>query len=201
VVAAAALFVALASAATARATVMVEVPLDEMVRDADAIVHGTVEQVGVRLVIDEHGATPHTLARLRVHEWIKGEGDDRIAIDEIGGVMHRGGMWIAGTPAYRRGDEVIVFLRRIDRGVYRTLAMAQGRFDVIHGVPGVDDIVQRDTSAIGFASWARGPMTIERGGRSAMRLDDFVGYLRSVIEQLALFDAASSDRADVRSVR
>jgi hypothetical protein len=180
-------FLASSVVGTARATVMVEIPLEDLIRDADAIVHGTVEQVGVRLVLDERGATPHTLTRLRVHEWLKGGSGQWVAIDEIGGVMPEGGLRIDGTPDYRRGEEVVVFLRQIGRGLYRTYGMAQGRFEVIHGVPGVDDSIERDTSALAFASWANGPMTVGHGGRRGMRLVDFLGYVRSVIAQLALW--------------
>lgn len=178
----------------ARATVMVEVPLEDMVRDADAIVLGVVEHVGVRLRIDEHGSVPHTIATIRVREWIKGGGDGgagdggaRVRVDEIGGVLPEAqlGMAIAGTPRYGVGDEVVVFLRRIEgEGAFRTYAMEQGHFVVQRGVPGTDDVVARDLGTIGLASWASGPMRVEHGGRAAMRLADFLGYLRSTLEQL-----------------
>src|SRR5690606_12145544 len=77
----------------AAATVMVEVPLERMVREADAIVVGRVERVGVRLVmLPGGGAEPHTITTIRAVEWIKGDGCERVRLDEIGGVMEQGGM-------------------------------------------------------------------------------------------------------------
>lgn len=185
-----ALLVALAATlfqSRASATVMVEVPLERMVREADAIVLGHVERVGVRLVmLPGGGAEPHTITTIRAREWIKGSGGELVRIDEIGGVMEQGGMRIEGTPEYRTGDDVVVFLRRTPEGAMRTYAMVQGQFHVVRGIGGADDVVVRDTSAVGFASWASGEMAIEHGGVRAMRLADFLGYLRQMVEQVAV---------------
>lgn len=167
----------------ARATVMVEVPLETMIREADAIVVGVVEQVGARLVMRQDGAEPHTITTLRVREWVKGSGGALVRIDELGGTVAQRSTRIAGTPEYTPGEEVVVFLRRTPEGALRTFAMVQGRFGIRRGVPGADDVVVRDTSAVGFASWASGPMAIDHGGVRAMRLDDFLGYVRATLEQ------------------
>jgi hypothetical protein len=188
----AALAVAMAmSVAPARATVMVEVPPERLVAEADAIVVGRVEHVGTRLDLSDGRSEPHTVTTLRVREWLKGAGPELVRIDEIGGFVAEAqiGMAIAGTPQYAVGDEVVVFLRDVG-GVYRTYAMEQGHFVIQRGVPGVDDLVQRDLGAIGFASWARGAMEVEHGGRSAMRLDDFLAYVRATVEQLRVQGAS-----------
>lgn len=182
--------------ATAAATVMVEVPLERMVRESEAIVVGRVERVGVRLVmLPGGGSEPHTITTIRAVEWIKGQGGERVRVDEIGGVMEQGGMVIEGTPAYRVGDEVVVFLRRTPEGAMRTYAMVQGQFHIVRGIGGADDVVVRDTRAIGFASWASGPMTIEHGGVRAMRLDDFLGYLRDLVQQVEVDPGTTSGDA------
>lgn len=184
-------------AGRARATVMVEVPLERLVQEADAIVVGRVEHVGVRLDLSDGRSEPRTITTLRVREWIKGAGGQLVRIEEIGGVLPDAqiGMSIAGTPEYAVGDEVVVFLRR-DGRVFRTYAMEQGRFAILRGVPGVDDLVQRDLSTIGFASWARGAMEVEHGGRSAMRLDDFLGYVRATLAQIQSGAGSASGTGD-----
>lgn len=187
------------SGGRAHATVMVEIPMEDLVRDADAIVLGTVERVGVRLQMDaaQRGMDPHTITTIRVESWLKGSGDDRVTIDELGGVMGELGLRIDGTPRYRTGERVVVFLHRVE-GRYRTLQMAQGAFEVLPGVPGAPSIVQRDLEAIGLARWTDGQMTIEHGGRSAMRLDDFLSYLRATLRNLAIStpDVPASAGAD-----
>lgn len=184
---AAAALAALALALPARATVMVEIPIEDLVRDADAIVYGTVERVGTRLqrAPGTTGLDPHTITTVRVQEWLKGEGGERVTIDELGGEMGQMGLRIAGTPSYRVGETVVVFLHRVD-GRYRTLQMAQGAFEVLPGVPGTPSVVQRDLEAIGLARWTSGQMTVEHGGRSAMRLDDFLGFVRATLESLRI---------------
>lgn len=182
-----ALGAAITLAPTAHATVMVEIPLEDLVRDADAIVLGTVERVGVRLQMDPdgQGMDPHTITVVRVSEWLKGSGNDLVTIDELGGVMGEMGLRIDGTPEYRPQQRVVVFLHRVD-GRLRTLQMAQGAFEVLPGVPGTPSIVQRDLEAIGLARWTEGQMSVEHGGRSAMRLDDFLAFVRATLTNLEL---------------
>jgi len=185
---------AIALAPTAHATVMVEIPLEDLVRDADGIVLGTVERVGVRLQMDPggQGMDPHTITTIRVSEWLKGSGSELVTIDELGGVMGDMGLRIDGTPEYRAGERVVVFLHRVD-GRLRALQMAQGAFEVIPGVPGTPSIVQRDLAAIGLARWTEGQMSVEHGGRSAMRLDDFLAFVRATIVNLELTAPGSRD--------
>ena len=186
-----ALGAAITLAPTAHATVMVEIPLEDLVRDADAIVLGTVERVGVRLQMDPdgQGMDPHTITVVRVSEWLKGSGSDLVTIDELGGVMGEMGLRIDGTPEYRPNQRVVVFLHRVD-GRLRTLQMAQGAFEVLPGVPGTPSIVQRDLEAIGLARWTEGQMSVEHGGRSAMRLDDFLAFVRATLTNLELSSGA-----------
>ena len=159
---------------------MVSIPLEDMVRDATAIVHARVVRSGSRLVVDE--AQPHTLTELSVIEWLAGEGGGQITIDELGGSVGGAGMIIAGTPVYRAGDEVVVFLRSTPDG-YRTLGMVQGQFVVRPGVPGTADVVIRDTSSVGFATWEGGPMSVVEGGREHMELGAFLEWIRTTAIQ------------------
>ncbi|MBX7190624.1 MAG: hypothetical protein K1X94_01115 [Sandaracinaceae bacterium] len=166
----------------AHATVMVEVPFDRLARESDAIVHGRVLRTGSRLVLDAGSARPHTLTEIEVFEPIKGAVGDRLVVDEIGGTVQDRGMWIEGTPRFRRGEECVLFLRALPDGHFRTYAMAQGHFEVRPGVPGVAPTVVRDTSAVGFASWAQGTMQIQPGTIASMPLDAFLDYVRDLAE-------------------
>lgn len=173
----------LATPPVASATVMVPVPLEDMVRDATAIVHARVVRTGSRLVRDGDRTMPHTMTELEVIEWLSGStGVTRIQIDELGGTYPGGGVAIDGTPTYRVGDEVVVFLRSTSMG-FRTLAMVQGQFVVRHGVPGTPDVVVRDTTDIGLATWEGGPMSVIEGGREQMELQPFLAWIRGAVAQ------------------
>lgn len=177
-------------AVPAHATVMVEIPMEDMIRDADVIAHGTVLRSGTRLTQFDGRFEPHSIAELRVDDLLKGQSTDVIEIDEIGGETPTFGTWIEGTPRYGRGDEVIVFLRRLPNGSFRTVGMAQGRFDVVHSItstPGGATTVRRDTSALAFASWVGGEMVVEDGQVGpAVSYAEFVGFVRSVVDQLTV---------------
>jgi len=173
----------LAVASTASATVMVEVPLEDMIRNADAIVHGTVTRSGVRMAIGDGGMEPQTLTTIEVHEWLAGEGGRTVRLRELGGRWQGGGVHYEGTPTYRAGEEVVVFLEPRDEAPHdlRTYAMAQGKFVVRPGVPGAPDTVRRDLSGVAFARWADGHQTVSPPGREpAMQLDVFLDFVRQV---------------------
>jgi hypothetical protein len=175
---------ALSLASTAYATVMVEVPLDDLVRSADTIVHGRVVSSRVRVAMQPGGTLePQTVTTIRVLEWIAGEGGETVTLRELGGTWQGGTVRYEGTPEYRAGEEVIVFLARRPEEPHdlRTLGMVQGKFVVRHGVPGVPDSVSRELDGISFARWADGRQTISAPGRElAMELQTFLEHVRRV---------------------
>ena len=160
-----------------RATVMVEVDLDTMARDAVAIVHGRVAHRSTHLALTNgRDPEPYTVVTLVADEWLKGPGGGEVVLREMGGEYGRGGragVTVSGSPRYEVGEEVIVFVERdrVDPRFYRTFGMVQGKFQVRRGDP---DVVVRDTEAVGFARWApEGQMTIEPGGRQVMSVATF----------------------------
>lgn len=170
----------------ARATVMVEVSLEDMIRDSVAIVRGRVIHSGTQMLMREHGLDPATVTTLQVGEWLKGQGGPTITLRELGGLIgpggQGGGMRIDGTPTYSLGEEVLVFLAPDpdDATYFRTYAMAQGKFVVLRGVGGAPDVVARDTATVAFARWTRGRMTLHHGNREVLPLDTFVELVRGV---------------------
>lgn len=170
---------------SAEATVMTEVSIEDMAADADAIVHGTVEHSGTRMALTSRGQEPHTITRIRVREWLKGPADEpTVTVREIGGEWKGGGMEIAGTPQYERGEEVVLFLERHPEhpGTYRTYAMIQGKFVVVHGTPGVPSTVHRDLEAVGFARWTETGMRVEHGdGGPSMQLGELLRLVREEV--------------------
>lgn len=165
----------------ALATIMVEVPLEEMVVEGEGVVRATVIHSGTQLNLRAGGTELTTITTLRVDEWLVGQGEDEIRLREIGGETDRGGMRIAGTPRYRMGEEVIVFLDEDVDGVdryYRTFALVQGKFTVLRGVPGMPAVVMRDADAVGFATWIDGEMLIDHGGEMVVGLTEFEQQVR-----------------------
>lgn len=168
--------------ATARATVMVEVSLEEMIQEAEVIVHGRVVRSDVRVAIDDGQMVPHTFTTIEVTEWLAGEGGETVQLRELGGTFHGVTHHIAGTPSYAIGDEVVVFLERREDGRrdLRTFAMAQGKFVVQHQLEG-PPMIARDLEGVSFYRWGQGQQdVVEPGPQARMPLDAFLGYVRQV---------------------
>ena len=196
VVAASLMVMALGWGSNARATVMVELLLEDMARDAAAIVHGRVVRSSGHLAIEDDGAKPYTLTTLEVREWIKGVGGERVVIREFGGAYGgggRGGALIDGVPEYRPGEEVVVFLEVDPSGeFYRTYGMVQGKFVVQPARGDGPTMVVRDAEAVTFARWIDGQMTLQRGELAGMSLATFL----DVVEQALRFAPPLLERPD-----
>lgn len=177
----------IAWATPAHATVMVEVPLEELVATADAIVVARVVQSEARLVLDpRRGAEPHTFSVLRVSEWLVGAGSDRLTVEELGGTIGDETYRIEGTPELAPGDEVVLFLEARPDGSLRTLDMAQGCFRIRRGVGQVPDHVVRDLDGIAFAHFVGAGMTVGHPAHEpAVELEAFLGTLRGLAQTLS----------------
>lgn len=165
------------------ATVMVEVPLEDMAVDADAIAIGTVTRSGVQMVFERGRMLPWTATTLNVEEWIKGgDGAPTLVIHERGGEWQGGGMRIDGTPEYQVGEHVVVFLFRDPVGRLRTYGMVQGKFVIRAAVDG-PTLVERDLTGVGFARWNSGGMSVQPPPPPAtMTLDELLARTRFALE-------------------
>jgi len=172
-----------------RATVMERVPLADLSREASAIVIGRVEASGVRVAIRGQGLEPQTVSRVRVSQWLRsdslhGEPTATVSIRELGGIGDDIAMHIEGTPSYRPGEEVLVFLCHDAEHVndYRTCGMAQGKFTIVRGVPGMPAVAWRDLSELGFAHWGLAGMSVDEARPGApVQLDAVLDVVRQAL--------------------
>ena len=170
------------SPALASATVMVELPLEALTHQSDAIVVATVISSRAQLVIDPvRGSEVHTFSELRVLESLAGPRVDRIVVEEIGGTLQGETLHIEGTPHYAIGGEVVAFLERRADGSFRTTGMAQGRFEIRRGVAGAPDSVAQDLDGIAFARWQGGTMTVGHPADRRVELQAFLATVRALI--------------------
>ncbi len=130
------LAVALAVGWTARpasATILRELGLGELVRQADRVVVARVEArvsrwEGGRIVTD---------VTLRVEETAKGDArvGERVVVTTMGGSVDGIGMKVVGEAAFVKGETALVFLTALDAGwagvrTWEVVGMAQGRMPV-----------------------------------------------------------------------
>ena len=130
---------------------------------------------------DIYAESPHDAAL----EWFKAA--------EFGMFIHYGlysmlgGEWqgvttrVAGTPEYRPGERVLVFLRRDEHGRYRTYGMAQGKFTIHAAIDG-PTVAVRDLGDIAFARWSGNAMQVDHSDASTMAFDELRYRIENVLE-------------------
>lgn len=134
----------------ARATSIRELSLEEMVAEADQIVHARV--LAVWEGYDERTRIPWTHYGLQIVEELKGDRVTTLVVSEPAGRLGSVIVDIAGVPRYAVNEEVLVFLKRTPGGFLRTLNLTEGKLRIIRG----DD---QQKYAIGSPSLFRRPGT------------------------------------------
>ena len=90
-------------------------------------------------------------------------------------------MRMAGTPTYRAGERVLVFLERNPQGLYRTYGLSQGRFLVRLAASPATPSVVRDFGGATLARWVHGQMRIDEPVPHAVRLDEILTRVEQVL--------------------
>ena len=130
--------VAVAWAGEARALVVEPVTLDQLARESDAVVSGTVEAVASRY--DDAPATGRivTDVTVRVDRVARGADEGpQLVFTLPGGIVAGRGQRVPGIPTVRAGDELVVFMAPpalTARGARRApIALSLGMFFVTRG--------------------------------------------------------------------
>ncbi len=148
----------------AAATVVQALSIEQMVREADAVVHGVVTRSGSRLSLDQTRVDVVTVTTVHVHRWFKGPGGSDITIRQPGGEWEDYRSEIEGTPTFTKHDEVVLFLERLPAGEFRTLGLAQGCFRVQRSGSGA--VVDRDLSSLTLTRQRQRAAAEKRAARS-----------------------------------
>jgi hypothetical protein len=109
----------------ADATTIVGMNERALARAADAIVIGTVAEL--ETVASAEGAI-NTLITIDVERAVKGDVGTRVTLKQPGGQIGERGLWIAGSPAFARGERQMLFLSAARDGTARTTALGLGQF-------------------------------------------------------------------------
>ena len=83
----------------ARATVIAQVDLATMAREADAVVHAVVERTGTQMGYNA-STSPWSVAELRVLQWLSGGEGERLWIRDPGAVWANRGRPLLGAAVY-----------------------------------------------------------------------------------------------------
>lgn len=128
-----ALLLVLLTAVPALSTTVLRFTLDDLVERADVVVHGTCADVRGRETPD--GVV--TDVTIRVIKTYKGAPAETLSFTTYGGTTRSRGTFIAGSPQFEKGEELVLFLDRPNRVGYRmAIGMAQGKYTVSEDASG-----------------------------------------------------------------
>jgi len=120
------LLLTLAVVPWASATTLASWSLTDFVVNSNSAVVGTVSAIDVRW--NEDNTLIQTYVTLDVSQQVAGETlPAQIVLEEMGGRVGRMATRVEGVPVYRLGEQVFVFVERID-SKYRTLGFYQGKY-------------------------------------------------------------------------
>lgn len=178
--------------ATAAATVLIHVGLDELIDVSDVIAHVDVESVEF---ISPREGVIKTRTTFRARDVLLGSEDfdgDRIVVEVVGGEWGDLVGHIAGMPRFRAGQETLLFLERTSTGHIFT-GLGQGVFRVRRDGESGEALVTRKLNGVGL---------VDRDSRGALEwqhspapvVDHPLVHLLSIIHA-HLADAASAGRS------
>ena len=157
----------------AGALVMEALPLHELTRRADVVVHGEV--IGQTAQREAPGKDIWTTTSIRVIESLKGDaGTDVLAFKQLGGTVDGVTELIPGDAVFHPGEEVVVFLSKTPRGLV-LYGFSQGKFTVQFDPVANAPLVSRDLSHAGLVTRNGRPLPIY----APARLDDFRAEIRA----------------------
>jgi len=109
---------------SAPAAVMVRMTLDDLVRNAEAVVLGKVTHS--KAFLDEEAGRIYTIHTFKVADYLKGGGEKEIEVITAGGELEDIGQLVPGTPKLNKDEEVVLCLKSGKRA-FSVVGMAQGK--------------------------------------------------------------------------
>ncbi len=128
--------------------------VEQLAREADAVVRGRVAGMASGWAAD--GRHVVTRVTLRVSKVLRGAAGGEVVLEVAGGVAGGFGQRVDAAPVFEPGEEAVVFLRRVAGGRWLVHGMAQGKFRVAGGEATPD-----------LADWAFVPEALPAGERRA----------------------------------
>ncbi len=171
--------VILGCAGSASSTTYILPDDDDLIVGARAIITGKVLSVGSRL--DEQGRI-FTYITVRVQEVLKGQVDERrIVLKQAGGQVGERGSIIFGTPDFKTGEQVLLYLGTWPDGSLRVHQLMLGKFSITvnpqtgnkYAIRDLGSVNNNSTQALSAAGHTRGTIT------NRMELSAYTAMVRS----------------------
>jgi hypothetical protein len=170
---------ALFVASFAAATTVEKMSLRDLAKKSDAIVLAKVEDASARYDANKE---IYTYITLRVLEPVKGpKKDATITIRQLGGTVGDIASVVPGTPSFKSGEEVVVFLTKNDRAGYPwVMGLQQGKYNVSTDEKGLKSV---RNEIDGLTLIAPGGKITGAGDAKAQPLQAFLDGLRTQLDE------------------
>lgn len=168
----------LAAPLASTATVIVPIEFRELVTTSPVIVHGRVTDV--RSAFVDGRRSVDTFVTVAAEEYLKGDLGEYVTFQVPGGELGRYRTIFVGAPAFRVGEEVVLFLKTSSGRVPVIAGLNQGAYRVIEDAQTGTRVV---TSPVVMAVEGAAPERVVRGAaaRRPMALDTFRGVVREAL--------------------
>jgi hypothetical protein len=177
VLAAAAVLAAVSIVGPTHASVVIQLPDEDLVAGADVIVRGVVTRITGHL---EATGELSTYITLRVDEVLKGAyWDPELTIRESGGTVGDRHGWASANAGFVVGEPVLLFLDQRDDGTLRTYHFYMGKFTILTDPGSGDHVAVRAVPPqVGVRKpFAAAPAVRVPMGDVARGLDDFRRFI------------------------
>jgi hypothetical protein len=160
---------------TAQATEVEYVSPRQMGDESALVVRGKV--ASVRSFWNDAHTKIFTETVIQVDETYKGQGAGEVRVVQMGGVVDNMQMHVYGALSWHPGEEVLLYLDRLDVDRYRVAGFSQGRFhierDPVTGEPFIRRPAEEGAEIVGAPpERGEGPF----GGSARVPLGEFVKY-------------------------
>jgi hypothetical protein len=171
-------------AAPLMASQFVQLPFDQVARESNLIVRGTVENTWSKW--DDSGEVIFTYATVRVQKYFGVmTGPDTVVVREVGGTVDGYTQEAIGFPAVRAGEQVVFFLAPTEDGsAFRIHAYNQGKF-LVRNRGGVEVLIEDPVKQGEAAPERTGRFDIRANANEldgALTIDEFATMVDSALE-------------------
>jgi hypothetical protein len=164
------------------ATSLAPVEIQEITREADSIVIGTVEEVSSAW--DEEGKLIYTEVEVDVETQLKGNDEDTLHVKSLGGEVGGVTLIVPGSPVFEEAQEVMLFVEEVEneqeqKGVqeetFEVVGLSEGKFDVVTDEEG--NTMVETSSEQGTSLFS------EHQEQASMPYEDFIAIIQNEIQQ------------------
>lgn len=156
--------------------------VEELTTEASIIVYGRV--LSVESVWENPGKIPgniNTFIDVQVLEAVKGNSEDRISVRQMGGKIGEFEDVIVGTPRFREGEEVLLFLVQHE-GYWEIHSIALGAYRIFTDESGTNR-AYNDFTAVNVIDPATGKQILYDPAENNYELDSLIGEIRSYLSR------------------